>query len=104
MLQATHSGNPRLVHVVVDGLFHDQARDPLLGELLELPGVMSLSDSLEITTDSHPEPNSSHANPVTLPLACPKSSDVDLDSAGAAVHEGGRVDQLRINSPAHFIS
>ena len=39
MLQATHSGNPRLVHVVVDGLLHDQARDPLLGELLELPGV-----------------------------------------------------------------
>ena len=33
---------------------------------------------------------------MTLPLACPKSSDVDLDSAGAAVHEGGRVDQLRI--------
>ena len=25
---------------------------------------------------------------MTLPLACPKSSDVALDSAGAAVHKG----------------
>ena len=29
----------RLIHVDVDGLPHDQADDPLLGELLGHPGV-----------------------------------------------------------------
>ncbi len=39
MLQLHTLWLPRLIHVDVDGLPHDQAEDPLSGELPKHPGV-----------------------------------------------------------------
>ena len=56
----------RLIHVDVDGLPHDQAEDPLLGELLRHPGVPVDVRYSGNTNSFNPEPNSSHANPAEL--------------------------------------